>query len=146
MKKLLGIILCSLLTLQVASGQELADYRLDYKGKSGPGKGKHIVLIASDHEYRSEESLPALARILAKRYGFHCTVLFGLDEKGNILPGSSNLRGLAVLEDADLMVIFTRFLNLSDEEMQCVDDYRSEERRVGKECVSTCRSGWSPYH
>src|SRR3546814_1125756 len=23
---------------------------------------------------------------------------------------------------------------------------RSEERRVGNECVSTCRSGWSPYH
>src|SRR3546814_14135297 len=23
---------------------------------------------------------------------------------------------------------------------------RSEERRVGKECVRTCRSGWSPYH
>src|SRR3546814_11384380 len=26
------------------------------------------------------------------------------------------------------------------------DDRRSEERRVGKECVSTCRSRWSPYH
>src|SRR3546814_15386613 len=26
------------------------------------------------------------------------------------------------------------------------DDIRSEERRVGKECVSTCRSRWSPYH
>src|SRR3546814_11115590 len=25
------------------------------------------------------------------------------------------------------------------------DDARSEERRVGKECVSTCRSRWSPY-
>src|SRR3546814_12870952 len=25
-------------------------------------------------------------------------------------------------------------------------DDRSEERRVGKECVSTCRSRWSPYH
>src|SRR3546814_5555524 len=25
-------------------------------------------------------------------------------------------------------------------------DLRSEERRVGKECVSTCRSRWSPYH
>src|SRR3546814_18408079 len=25
-------------------------------------------------------------------------------------------------------------------------DDRSEERRVGKECVSTCRSWWSPYH
>src|SRR3546814_3698751 len=27
-----------------------------------------------------------------------------------------------------------------------VRDARSEERRVGKECVSTCRSRWSPYH
>src|SRR3546814_17595405 len=27
-----------------------------------------------------------------------------------------------------------------------VDRLRSEERRVGKECVSTCRSRWSPYH
>src|SRR3546814_11568233 len=26
------------------------------------------------------------------------------------------------------------------------EGYRSEERRVGKECVSTCRSRWSPYH
>src|SRR3546814_20060459 len=26
------------------------------------------------------------------------------------------------------------------------EDERSEERRVGKECVSTCRSRWSPYH
>src|SRR3546814_1498949 len=29
--------------------------------------------------------------------------------------------------------------------MACSDD-RSEERRVGKECVRTCRSRWSPYH
>src|SRR3546814_17175977 len=29
----------------------------------------------------------------------------------------------------------------------CVEEgSRSEERRVGKECVSTCRSRWSPYH
>src|SRR3546814_6355337 len=27
-----------------------------------------------------------------------------------------------------------------------VTEVRSEERRVGKECVSTCRSRWSPYH
>src|SRR3546814_14222277 len=30
--------------------------------------------------------------------------------------------------------------------MPVVKDLRSEERRVGKECVSTCRSRWSPYH
>src|SRR3546814_1365405 len=29
---------------------------------------------------------------------------------------------------------------------QGVQRLRSEERRVGKECVSTCRSRWSPYH
>src|SRR3546814_17224589 len=33
------------------------------------------------------------------------------------------------------------FLNATDRERS-----RSEERRVGKECVSTCRSRWSPYH
>src|SRR3546814_8233890 len=98
MKKLLGIILCSLLTLQVASGQELADYRLEYKGKSGTGKGKHIVLIAYDHEYRSEESLPALPGFMAKRYGFHCTVLFRLDENWNFLQVCTNLRGIELFD------------------------------------------------
>src|SRR3546814_2849260 len=31
-------------------------------------------------------------------------------------------------------------------ERRLLIDCRSEERRVGKECVSTCRSRWSPYH
>src|SRR3546814_3223879 len=35
-------------------------------------------------------------------------------------------------------------LAVSDEPLVSSD--RSEERRVGKECVSTCRSRWSPYH
>ena len=52
---------------------------LVYKGESGLGKGKHIVFLAGDHEYRSEETLPALARILAKHHGFKCTVLFSVD-------------------------------------------------------------------
>src|SRR3546814_1172736 len=30
--------------------------------------------------------------------------------------------------------------------VQVSNQIRSEERRVGKECVSTCRSRWSPYH
>ena len=42
-------------------------YRVVYKGNKGSGKGKNIVFISTDHEYRGEESLPALARILAKR-------------------------------------------------------------------------------
>src|SRR3546814_16032428 len=35
-------------------------------------------------------------------------------------------------------------LRISPSEFECTA--RSEERRVGKECVSTCRSRWSPYH
>src|SRR3546814_12945611 len=31
-------------------------------------------------------------------------------------------------------------------DLTSMDPMRSEERRVGKECVSTCRSRWSPYH
>lgn len=102
---------------------DVSKYRVVYKGDSGPGVGKNIVFIASDHEYRGEETLPALARILAKRYGFTCTVVFALDDQGNILPGSSDLRGLEVLEQADLMVIFTRFANFPDSEMQHIDNY-----------------------
>lgn len=100
-----------------------ADYQVTYKGEEGPGKGKHIVFIATDHEYRGEETLPALARILAKRYGFTCTVVWALDDEGNIFPGSSNLKGLEVLEDADLMVVFTRFADFEDKQMQHIDDY-----------------------
>src|SRR3546814_13952818 len=38
------------------------------------------------------------------------------------------------------------YLVLSAQFESFVDPFRSEERRVGKECVSTCRSRWSPYH
>ncbi|GHB57300.1 hypothetical protein GCM10007390_08400 [Persicitalea jodogahamensis] len=105
------------------SDGDLEKYRVVYKGDKGPGVGKNIVLIATDHEYRSEESLPELAKILAKRYGFNCTVIFALDEEDNILPGGSNLRGLEILDKADLMVLFTRFSDFSDEEMQHFDNY-----------------------
>lgn len=57
--------------------QAIAADRVVYEGDAGPGKGKHILFIASDHEYRGEETCPAIARIMAKRYGFKCTVLFG---------------------------------------------------------------------
>src|SRR5258707_11085885 len=77
-----------------------------YQGGKGPGAGKHIVFLAGDHEYRSEESLPALARILARHYGFKCSVFFTTDPKtGFIDPGSSNISGLEALRTADLMVV-----------------------------------------
>ena len=94
-----------------------------YDGTAGPLKGKHVVLIASDHEYKSEESLPMLGRILAKHYGAKATVLFGVDENGFIRPGQSNIPGTEALKTADLMVIFTRFQNLPADQMQPIVDY-----------------------
>jgi putative membrane-bound dehydrogenase-like protein len=88
-----------------------------------PAKGKKLVFIASDHEYRSEETLPALARIMSQHHGFDCTVLFGLDENGEIKAGASNIPGLEALKDADGAIIFTRFLALPPEQMKHIDDY-----------------------
>ncbi len=94
-----------------------------YKANKALAKDKHIVFIASDHEYRGEETLPALARILTRRHGFDCTVLFGLDENGEIKAGESNIPGLEALETADAMVMFTRFQVLPDEQMKHIDAY-----------------------
>src|SRR5262245_42636948 len=95
-----------------------------YQGDKGPGAGKHIVLLAGDHEYRSEETLPALARILARRYGFKCSVFFTTDPKtGFVEPGSSNISGLEALKTADLLVVFLRFQDFPDAEMQHIVDY-----------------------
>lgn len=96
---------------------------LVYEGSKGIGKGKHIVFIANDHEYRSEESCPAIAKILAKRHGFRCTVLFGLDENGAIKGGGRDTPGMEVLKDADLLFFFTRFMNLKDEQVDHLVDY-----------------------
>ncbi len=73
-----------------------ADPWIVYDGFDGPGKGKHIVLVSGDEEYRSEEALPQLGKILAKRHGFKCTVLFAIDPKdGTINPNvNNNIPGL----------------------------------------------------
>ena len=95
-----------------------------YQGDSGPGRGKHIVFLAGDHEYRSEETLPALARILARHYGFTCSVFITTDPKtGFIQPGSSHIAGLEALRTADLMVVFLRFQDFPDAEMQHIAAY-----------------------
>jgi hypothetical protein len=102
-----------------------------YEGDKGSGKGKHVVLIAGDHEYRSEETLPALARILAKHHGFKCTTLFTVHPTtGFIDPAANNLPGATALRDADLMIIFLRFKDLPDEQMRHIDEYLGRGRPV----------------
>lgn len=96
-----------------------------YEGKEGPGHGKHIVFVTGDDEYRSEEAMPQMAKILATRHGFKCTVLFAIDPKdGTIKPDyQTNIPGTEALNDADLMVLFLRFRNLPDEQMKPIVDF-----------------------
>src|SRR5919109_4938616 len=95
-----------------------------YHGADGPGKGKHIVLVSGDEEYRSEEALPQLGKILATHHGFKCTVLFAVDPKdGTINPNISNIPGLEALKSADLMIVFLRFRHLPDGQMKHLVDY-----------------------
>ncbi|MEM7474964.1 MAG: ThuA domain-containing protein [Planctomycetota bacterium] len=116
------VICLSFLCLTLTSSTWAADYVV-YEGEDGPGKGKHILFIASDHEYRGEETCPAIARILAKRYGFKCTVLFGQNEDGLIKQGSSNIPGIDAIEDADMLFLFLRFVHPEDAWMEKFEAY-----------------------
>jgi len=109
------------ITKRSASDTPLAP--LVYEGDEGIGKGKHIVFIANDHEYRSEETCPLMAKILAKHHGFRCTVLFGVDDNGHIQAGDAPVPGMEALTDADLLVFFTRFMNLPDEQVDLLTAY-----------------------
>ena len=102
-----------------------ADAWLEVAGGVGAGKGKKVVLISGDEEYRSEEALSQLAKILARHHGFDCTVLYAIDPaNGQINPNTNdNIPGLEKLAGADLMVIATRFRNLPDEQMAHIDAY-----------------------
>ena len=91
----------------------------------GVAKGLRVVFVTGDEEYRSEQSMPQLARILAQRHGARCTVLFAVDPKtGAIDPGVTDcIPGLAALRSADVLVLFTRFRDLPDDDMQHLVDF-----------------------
>jgi type 1 glutamine amidotransferase len=110
---------------------------LTYQGGKGPGEGKHIILIAADQEYRSEQSMPMMAGVLSKHHGFDCTVLFGVNEDGLVDPTmpvypkkgkeaefkSHNIPGLEHLKSADLVIFFPRLLTLPPEQQKRIVDY-----------------------
>ncbi len=124
MKTWLSLILLSVVAIPLStSAAEPDNAPLVYEGGEGIGKGKHIVFVANDHEYRSEQTCPLLAKILAKHHGFRCTVLFGIDEVGEIKAGDSPVPGMEALKDADLLFFFTRFMKLPDEQVDLLVDY-----------------------
>lgn len=114
----------ALLPLALAGRTQAADWVV-YEGKQGPGQGKHIVFLAGDEEYRSEEGLPMLAKILAVRHGFKCTVVFPINPgDGTIDPITlTNMPGITALDSADVCVMGLRFRELPDPQMKHFVDY-----------------------
>ncbi|WP_397571393.1 ThuA domain-containing protein [Schlesneria sp. T3-172] len=128
----LACVMSALLAMSVSGTVRADESWLKFPGGEGPGKGKHIVLVGGDEEYRSEESLPQLAKILSRHHGFDCTVLFAIDpQTGEINPDvNNNIPGTEALKSADLMIIATRFRNLPDEQMQHIVEYLESGRPV----------------
>jgi hypothetical protein len=93
-----------------------ADDFVVYEGTDGPGKGKHVVLLAGDEEYRSEEAMPMLGQLLSQRHGFKCTVLFSVDKDGVIDSNNgASLSHPEALDTADCIVMSLRFRHYPDD-------------------------------
>jgi len=110
------------------------DLWLTFHGSGeGPGKGKHIVLVAAEQEYRSEQSMPMLAAVLSKHHGFDCTVLFSTNEQGQVDPTlpapfkdktkRHRIPGLKHLADADCVIWMSRYMHLPNGQMKHFHDY-----------------------
>ncbi len=109
-----------------------ASAQLVLPGKDGPGKGKKIVLIAGDEEYRTEESCPMLGKILSQRHGFDCTVLFSMSADDNYIdPNNQNyIPGLEAVNYADLIIIGTRYRQLDDDSYRILFNYLNTGKPV----------------
>ena len=108
---------------------------LTYPAAQETRRGRQVVLIAADQEYRSEQSMPMLAKILAQHHGFDCTVLFGVNDQGLVDPTmpvypkkgeqfkTHHIPGLEHLAKADLVIFFSRLLTLPIKEQQAIVAY-----------------------
>ncbi|HEX3132398.1 MAG TPA: ThuA domain-containing protein [Planctomycetota bacterium] len=135
------LLLACALALGVSMAAPLTAYAADstggkpwvvFEGKTGPGKGKHVVFVTGDDEYFSEEGMPVMARILAEHHGFTCTVLFAINKDTGVIDTNTkdNIPGLETLATADLMVMFTRFRALPDDQMKMIADYLDSGKAV----------------
>jgi len=145
------LLISAVAALAAALPTPAADW-VTYEGKTGPGLGKHIVLVSGDEEYRSEECLPMLGQILAVRHGFKCTCLFALDPATGVIDplNTANLGGMKNLESADMMILFTRFRELPDDQMKYFVDFVNSGKpilgiRTATHAFNYTRNKTSPY-
>jgi hypothetical protein len=140
-----------LLTLLAAGTAFGAQPWVVYDPPAARANGKHVVLLSGDEEYRSEESMPALGKILSQRHGFKCTVLFSQDADGTVNPNNqTNVPGMHLLGTADLVINAFRFRELPDADMKHFVDYLDSGRpmiviRTATHAFHYTRAKDSPY-
>ena len=116
------ILATALTVLSFSSMSHAEQDCVEYAPAAGAGKGRHVVLIAGDEEYRSEECLPMLGKILSQHHGFKCTVLFSVSPDGVIDPNAgTSLTHPQALDSADAIVMLIRFRKWPDETMARFD-------------------------
>lgn len=94
-------------------------------------KKPHVVFITGDCEYRSEVSMPMIAKILEGRHGMKCSVCFAKNEKGELVTKYlKNIDGLEAVKSADLVVMFTRYRQLPDDQLKIIIDYANSGKPI----------------
>lgn len=112
------IVLFQFFGASLRAAPQPADHLVFAGNPDKPGKNKHIVLIAGDEEYRSEESLPMLAQILS-HHGFRTTVLFSMDKAGQFVDpvNSDSISNPSALDSAEAIIMSIRYRSWSDDAM-----------------------------
>lgn len=121
-------VLCASL-LQTATAA--SDGTIVFEAAEGKAAA-HVVLIAGDEEYRTEETMPMLGKLLSQKHGCKCTVVFSMSADGSYIDPNNQegLQGLAALDSADLMIIGTRFRRPSKTQSSHITKYINRGRPV----------------
>lgn len=113
-------LFCFFLIHQACSSNKSMNGSAEMEKKRSP----NIVFVMGDDEYRSEESMPMLARILQREINAKISLCYAVNNDGYIDPScKDHIDNLKALKSADLMVMFTRFRALPEEELKLILDY-----------------------
>lgn len=111
------VVCCT--ALVVAASFVVGRVQAQTPAPAAKGGAPHVVFVTGDDEYRSEITMPMIARILEADHGFKTSVAIAQPRP----QVQNNIEGLEALRSADLMVIFTRFRALPDAQLQYILDY-----------------------
>ncbi len=97
-----------------------------FQSNSKPKQKPLVVFVCGDHEYSGEFTLPLIANELEKNYGMRTKVLRSSPDQNS----ETNIPGLEVLKEADLVVFFLRWRLLPPDQLAMIDDYLKSAKPV----------------